>query len=73
MNQRQSTLSTLSFTRFLVEAIKRSNVDFPEPDGPSSAKNSPGVIVRLIFFNTSVVPYDRLTSRHSTLTFFMMN
>jgi hypothetical protein len=40
----------------LKPAISRSSVLLPLPDGPSSAKNSPGSMSRLTSFSTSVLP-----------------
>src|SRR3970040_1017275 len=53
-------------------AITRSRVDFPEPEGPSKAKNSPGSMVRLMSRSTSVFPNARAMSRNSTLTLAMV-
>ena len=52
-------------------AITRSSVDFPEPEGPSSAKNSPGSMARLILRSTSVLPNASAMSWNSTLTLAM--
>ena len=42
-------------------AMARSSVDFPEPDGPKKAKNSPGRISRSTPFKTLVLPKDKWT------------
>ncbi len=41
---------------WLKPAISRSSVDLPEPEGPSSAKNSPGSIFKLTSRSTGVAP-----------------
>ena len=41
---------------WLKPAISRSSVDLPEPEGPSSAKNSPGSMRSVMSRNTSVLP-----------------
>ena len=37
-----------------MKAIKCNNVDFPDPDGPVKAINSPSFIEKLKFFKTSI-------------------
>ena len=52
----------------LKPAIRRSSVDLPHPEGPSSAKNSPGSTTMSMSRSTTFVPNARFTSRASTLT-----
>src|SRR5688572_33346762 len=49
-------------------AISRSSVDFPDPEGPSRAKNSPGSTVTLTSRRTGVAPYERWMPDTSTRT-----
>src|SRR3989304_9918128 len=49
-------------------AIRRSNVDLPEPEGPSSAKSSPGSIATLTFSRTRVAPNASETFLNATGT-----
>ena len=42
-------------------AIARSTVVLPEPEGPISASTSPGAMVSVRGFSTSVPRYDTLT------------
>lgn len=46
--------------------MRRSNVDFPLPDDPSSAMTSPGSISRSMSRNTVCVPKVRPTLRTET-------
>ena len=41
----------------------RSNVVLPQPEGPSSAKNSPGSMSRLTLSTATVEPHRLETSR----------
>src|SRR4051812_2108583 len=57
---------------WLKPAMSRSSVDLPEPEGPSSAKNSPGWTVNEMSRSTWVVPYESSMLRASTLTAFIL-
>src|SRR6266511_3640965 len=47
-------------------AIIRSNVDFPQPEGPTNTTNSPEPIARSTPWITSLLPYDLTTLRSET-------
>ena len=61
-NRRMSPLWGCSSPR-----ITLINVDFPEPLGPTSPKNSPRFTARLTFSNTFTAPYANVTSRTSII------
>src|ERR1044071_7984977 len=48
--------------------IRLSNVVFPEPDGPMSARNSPAGIVRFTPFNTSMRSLPRVKNLWTSRT-----
>jgi hypothetical protein len=41
---------------WLKPAMRRSSVDLPDPEGPRSAKNSPGATPSVMSRSTGVVP-----------------
>src|SRR5690606_30202862 len=50
-------------------AMQFSNVDFPQPDEPSSTRNSPSWMSRLRFLRTLTAPKESDRSRMETLLF----
>ena len=52
-------------------AIKRSNVDFPHPDGPTKTTNSPFVISRSTSRMTLTFPNALLTLFNSTCAIYI--
>ena len=50
----------------------RSNVVLPQPDGPSSAKNSPGAMSRLTLSTATVEPQRRDTEADDRLDVYWL-
>ena len=47
--------------------MQRSNVDLPQPDGPTKTTNSPSLISRSTFLEIKLSPYALHTFRKVTL------